>query len=117
MSALAALEKTALSDLRDPRLFREYAYAGGCWVAADGDAAIDVVNPADGARIGRVPALSATRVDEAIFAAHRAFARWAALLPQERSAMLKRWHGLIVEAREDLAHLMVLEQGKPLSEA
>jgi aspartate-semialdehyde dehydrogenase len=117
MSALAALEKTPLSDLRDPRLFREYAYADGRWIAASGDAGLDVVNPADGTRIGRVPALSAAQAEEAIAAAHRAFAPWAALLPQERTAVLKRWHGLIVETCEDLARLMVLEQGKPLSEA
>ncbi|WP_159586364.1 NAD-dependent succinate-semialdehyde dehydrogenase [Chelativorans xinjiangense] len=117
MSALAALEKTALSDLRDPRLFREYAYANGRWIAAPGDAAIDVLNPADGARVGCVPALTAAQADEAIDAAHRAFAGWAARLPQERASLLQRWHALILEAREDLAHLMVLEQGKPLSEA
>ena len=117
MSALAVFEKTALSNLKDPRLFREYAYANGRWVAAAGDAATDVVNPADGTRIGRVPALSAEQVEETILAAHAAFSRWAALLPQERSELLMRWHHLIVEAREDLAHLMVLEQGKPLSEA
>ncbi|WEX10508.1 NAD-dependent succinate-semialdehyde dehydrogenase [Chelativorans sp. AA-79] len=117
MSALAALEKTALSDLRDPRLFREYAYADGRWIAGAGDAVIDVANPADGARLGCVPALSTAQAEEAVAAAHQAFAGWAALLPQERAAILKRWHGLILEAREDLAHLMVLEQGKPLSEA
>ncbi|MFC6490830.1 NAD-dependent succinate-semialdehyde dehydrogenase, partial [Nitratireductor sp. GCM10026969] len=55
--------------------------------------------------------------EAAIEAAHRAFAGWSARLPQERSGLLKRWHALIVDAREDLAHLMVLEQGKPLSEA
>ncbi|MCT7375763.1 NAD-dependent succinate-semialdehyde dehydrogenase [Chelativorans salis] len=117
MSALAALEKTALSALRDPRLFREYAYVGGRWIAAPGDAAIDVLNPSDGARIGCVPALTSAQADEAIAAAHQAFTGWAARLPQERAELLKRWHALIVEAREDLAHLMVLEQGKPLSEA
>lgn len=117
MSALAALEKTELSALRDPRLFREYAYADGRWIAAPGDAAIDVVNPADASRIGCVPALTAAQADAAIAAAQRAFSGWAARLPQERSERLKRWHALIMESREDLAHIMVLEQGKPLSEA
>lgn len=117
MSALAALEKTALSALHDPRLFREYAYADGRWIAAPDGAEIDVTNPADGTRVGAVPALSAAQVDETISAAHRAFREWSMLLPQERSQILLRWHGLIVNAREDLARLMVIEQGKPLSEA
>ena len=51
MSALAALEKTALSALHDPRLFREYAYADGRWIAAPDGAEIDVTNPADGTRV------------------------------------------------------------------
>jgi len=117
MSALAALEKTALTDLGDPRLFREYAYADGRWIAAADGAAIDVLNPADGSRLGSVPALGTEQVDRTIAAADAAFASWANLLPQDRGAILRRWHDLILEAREDLARLMVLEQGKPLSEA
>ncbi|EKF19620.1 NAD-dependent succinate-semialdehyde dehydrogenase [Nitratireductor pacificus] len=117
MSAFAALQKTSLTDLADPRLFREYAYADGQWIAAPGDPVIDVLNPADGARIGCVPALSSAQVDETIAAAQAAFPAWSALLPQERARLLTAWHGLILEAREDLAQLMVLEQGKPLSEA
>jgi aspartate-semialdehyde dehydrogenase len=38
-------------------------------------------------------------------------------LPQDRSALLRRWFDLMIENREDLARIMVLEQGKPLSEA
>lgn len=38
-------------------------------------------------------------------------------MPQDRSAILRRWFDLIIENREDLAKLMVAEQGKPLSEA
>ncbi|MDN2568195.1 NAD-dependent succinate-semialdehyde dehydrogenase [Aquibium sp. A9E412] len=117
MTAIAALEKTSLSALRDPRLFREYAYADGHWIAAPGDAVIDVHDPADGSRLGCVPALGPVEVEAAVAAAHRAFAGWSAALPQQRAARLAAWHALILEARADLAHLMVLEQGKPLSEA
>ncbi|UUP15965.1 NAD-dependent succinate-semialdehyde dehydrogenase [Nitratireductor thuwali] len=117
MSAFAALQKTSLAALNDPRLFREYAYVDGHWVAGDHDLQIDVTNPADGARLGSVPMLSAAQAEAAIEAARGAFPAWAALAPQKRTEILKRWHGLIMDAREDLAHLMVLEQGKPLSEA
>ncbi|KFB09827.1 NAD-dependent succinate-semialdehyde dehydrogenase [Nitratireductor basaltis] len=117
MNAFAALQKTSLAELADPRLFREYAYVDGHWVAGEDDQVIDVTNPADGMRVGCVPALSEDQTFKAIDAANRAFPAWAAKAPQERAAILKRWHQLIIEAREDLAHLMVLEQGKPLSEA
>src|SRR3546814_10507765 len=39
------------------------------------------------------------------------------LLPQQRSDLLRRWPALMCDHREDLARIMTLEQGKPLSEA
>jgi aspartate-semialdehyde dehydrogenase len=117
MTSLAYLQKKSLSSLTDPRLFREFAYVGGAWTEGTGRRAIDVVNPADGARVGTVPALTKTDTDAAISAAHGAFAGWSALPSHARAARLRRWFELIVAAREDLARLMVEEQGKPLSEA
>ena len=117
MPSLAILQKTDLSALDDPRLFREFAYVDGSWTAGSGGGAIDVSDPADGSRVGAVPALTTADTDAAINAAHRAFAVWSARLPQERRAVLRRWHDLVIAAREDLARLMVQEQGKPLSEA
>ncbi len=38
-------------------------------------------------------------------------------MPQERTAKLRRWYELILEARDDLALIMTLEQGKPLAES
>ena len=117
MNAVAMLQKTSLSVLSDPRLFREFAYVGGAWTAGSATGFIDVSNPADGSRVGSVPALSAADVREAIGTAHRAFASWSTELPQKRAALLRRWYELIVAARDDLARLMVEEQGKPLPEA
>ena len=117
MSYIAAIHKTSLSGLRDPRLFREYAYAGGAWIAAADGAAIDVTDPADGSRVGAVPALSAGDTKRAIEQAHAAFRTWSGRLPQERARLLSRWHDLTLDARHDLARLMVQEQGKPLDEA
>ena len=76
-----------------------------------------VTDPADGTVIGRVAELSAAQAAAATDAAEAAFPAWAALLPQERSAILRRWYELIAAAREDLARIMTREQGKPISEA
>ncbi|MBL0934289.1 MAG: NAD-dependent succinate-semialdehyde dehydrogenase [Rhizobiaceae bacterium] len=116
-AAAAMLQKASLSHLSDPRLFREFAYVDGAWTAGSKALAIDVVDPADGSRVGSVPALTGLDADHAIAAAHRAFPAWASTLPSRRSEILRRWHDLIRAAREDLALLMVQEQGKPLSEA
>lgn len=117
MPAAAILQKTSLSSLDDPRLFREFAYVGGAWTAGGATGRVAVENPADGSRVGCVPTLTAVDTMRAIDAAHAAFPAWSAELPPKRSAALRRWFELIVGAREDLARLMVEEQGKPLGEA
>lgn len=117
MPSLAILQKTDLSALDDRRLFREFAYVDGAWIAGSSGESLDVTDPSDGARVGTVPALTAADTEAAISAAHRAFADWSARPPQERRQILRRWYELVIGAKEDLARLMVQEQGKPLSEA
>lgn len=105
-----------LDLLEDPRLFREFAYCGGKWHSAKSGRIIAVTNPADGAWMGTVPSLSKEESKAAVEAAHQAFPDWAARLPQERASTLKNWFQLINDAKEDLALIMTLEQGKPISE-
>jgi aspartate-semialdehyde dehydrogenase len=106
-----------LERLKDSRLLKEFAYVGGAWRASASGRVLAVTDPATGDWIGQIPALMAEESAEAIAAAERAFPGWAALLPQQRSAALRRWHDTIIAHREDLAVLMTLEQGKPISEA
>ena len=103
--------------LRDPNLLRTQAYIAGRWVEADGGAVTPVRNPATGATLGTVPELGAAETRRAIEAAGAAFPGWAATPARERAALLRRWHGLMLEHQEDLATLMTAEQGKPLAEA
>ncbi|MCW5692915.1 MAG: NAD-dependent succinate-semialdehyde dehydrogenase [Pseudolabrys sp.] len=107
----------ALGRLADPRLLRDLGFIDGRWTAAPSAADFTVRDPATGLDLARVASLGAAETRAAIAAAARAFPAWKALLPQERAARLKAWYGLIVEAREDLALIMTLEQGKPLDEA
>ncbi|KZD01229.1 MULTISPECIES: NAD-dependent succinate-semialdehyde dehydrogenase [unclassified Thalassospira] len=107
----------SLSQLSDLRLLREHAYIDGRWCSADNLQVIEVTNPFDGSFIGTVPNMGVHETRKAIAAAREAFPAWAALLPQERSAALRRWHDLLIENKEDLALLMTLEQGKPINEA
>ena len=104
-------------DLADRRLLRSLAYVGGRWTVGHDARFIPVTDPADGSAIGEVARISAGGARAAVDAASEAFPVWAGLLPQQRSAILRRWFDLIVENREDLAILMTREQGKPISEA
>jgi aspartate-semialdehyde dehydrogenase len=103
--------------LGDARLLRQFSYIDGRWCAAGDGRSFTVRDPANGSRLGDVASLSADEARAAVDPADRAFAGWSALLPQERAKILRRWHDLVLEHREDLARLMTLEQGKPLSEA
>ncbi len=119
MSALFARfdHHEELGRLADRRLVRELAYVAGSWTAGSGGHGFSVSDPATGMPLAWVAALDGSQTDAAIDAAHKAFADWRALLPHERAAVLRRWHALMLENREDLALIMTLEQGKPLSEA
>lgn len=106
-----------LDRLTDPTLFREFAYINGEWCAGEDGDVIDVTNPADGAWLGAVASLSAEQGRAAVKVADESFAAWSMLLPQERSKILHSWYELMMKNKDDLALLMTLEQGKPLSEA
>ncbi|KGJ04505.1 succinate-semialdehyde dehydrogenase [Paracoccus halophilus] len=82
-----------------------------------GDGGLAVRDPATGRLVAKLTTSDATGARAAVDAAQRAFPGWAGMLPQDRAAILHRWHGLIVAAGEDLARIMVAEQGKPISEA
>lgn len=103
--------------ITDKGLFRSRCFIDGEWVAARDGGSTPVFNPSTGKPIGSVPALDAADVRRAIEAAHAAFPLWRAKTAKERAAALRRWHELMLAAREDLARLMTAEQGKPLAEA
>ncbi|MCB1822134.1 MAG: aldehyde dehydrogenase family protein, partial [Candidatus Competibacteraceae bacterium] len=103
--------------LKDSRLFHQQCYIGGAWVDADHQETLAVTNPATGETLGSVPKLGVVEVNRAITAAQDAFAGWRAQTAKERSTLLRRWFNLMLEHQDDLAMLMTLEQGKPLTEA
>ncbi|MCY0149608.1 NAD-dependent succinate-semialdehyde dehydrogenase [Hoeflea sp. G2-23] len=103
--------------LKDKSLFRQAAPVGGKWIEATAGPGLDVVNPATGAVLGRVPQLGAGEAREAIEAAKRAMEPWSERTAKERSGLLRRWFELIMANKDDLAEILTLEQGKPLTEA
>lgn len=103
--------------LKDNTLFRQAAPVAGQWIEAGDGPSEDVVNPADGLLLGRVPKLGSVDTRKAIEAAQLAIPAWAARTAKERSGLLRRWFELMIENKDDLAEILTLEQGKPFSEA
>ncbi|SDN76727.1 NADP-dependent succinate-semialdehyde dehydrogenase [Pseudomonas jinjuensis] len=104
-------------QLKDSSLFRQQAYIDGAWVDADSGQTLKVNNPATGETIGSVPKMGAAETRRAIEAADRALPAWRALTAKDRANRLRRWFELMIENQDDLARLMTIEQGKPLTEA
>jgi succinate-semialdehyde dehydrogenase/glutarate-semialdehyde dehydrogenase len=104
-----------MPTLQDPSLLREQCFVAGQWISAE--ETLPVTNPATGELIAHVPRLKAADARRAIAAANEAWPGWRRRTAHERSAILSRWHALILENQEDLARIMTAEQGKPLAEA
>lgn len=103
--------------LGHPVLFKSLCYVDGRWIHSDSASTVAVQNPADQSVIGHVPMLEAAQIEQAVDAAHRAFASWRRVPVAKRSALLLRWHELVMRHQNDLAGILSLEQGKPLAEA
>ena len=76
-----------------------------------------VVSPRDGARLAEVREGAPADVDDAVAAARRAFedSGWSKLSPAERKAVLHHLADAIEASRDELALLVNLEMGKPIT--
>jgi aspartate-semialdehyde dehydrogenase len=112
---LATTDDTQTARLQKMSLVKTRGYVDGTWRSASSSFA--VTDPATGHDIARVHAMDDKMTEAAVSAAQNAFGAWSGLLPQQRALVLKEWHAKIIEHREELAQIMVAEQGKPISEA
>ena len=91
---------------------------GGAWVEGRGNTNRDIYNPADAAElIAPVREAAPEQVDEACVSAARAYPDWRATPAPERAHVLFKFRALLEQNLSDLAHGIVRENGKLLSEA
>jgi lactaldehyde dehydrogenase/glycolaldehyde dehydrogenase len=90
-------------------------YIGGSWVKADETRL--VINPADESVIAAVPEADEGHAEQALEAARRAQREWSRRSGPERGAVLKAIADRIRTHQEELARLVVAEQGKTITEA
>ncbi|MCX2863702.1 NAD-dependent succinate-semialdehyde dehydrogenase [Paucibacter sp. PLA-PC-4] len=104
-------------DLTQANLLQTLNLIGGRWQAAQAAQEFEVLDPADGSVVARVPDSAACDAEAAVQAAHTAFPAWRDMPAKERARLLKRWHDLVIEHQDDLGRLLSREQGKPWTEA
>ena len=77
----------------------------------------DVIDPATGEVLGKVPLANAADLDTALDNAARGFRIWRATAADKRAQALIGAAKLLRERAADIAQMMTREQGKPLAEA
>lgn len=83
----------------------------------DGDATLDVVNPATEELVATCARASTAQLDQAVAAAKAAFPAWSKTTMDERRKVLVAIADVLQANAPELARLLTLEQGKPLGDA
>ncbi|MBD0380243.1 CoA-acylating methylmalonate-semialdehyde dehydrogenase [Paenibacillus sedimenti] len=89
----------------------------GRWVDSTSTQEENVMNPATGAVIARVPLSSGQEVEAAVKAAQAAFESWSKTPVPKRARVLFRYWQLLQEHEQEIAELITKENGKSYKEA
>jgi len=92
-------------------------FIGGKWNSASDGRTIDVVDPATGHVVATVADGSIDDGRAAVDAAADALAGWSATAPRQRAEILRATFARMNERAEELAKLIVIENGKSLADA
>lgn len=105
---------TPTLDLTQESVTRSRAYFAGAW--HDLSKQFEVIHPGNGQVIGKVADCGQDEARKAIDAAEAAFQHWRNVNPYQRGKILRKWYDLMLDHQEELARIMTLEMGKPISE-
>ncbi|MFL5816441.1 MAG: NAD-dependent succinate-semialdehyde dehydrogenase [Conexibacter sp.] len=92
-------------------------FIGGEWREATGGGTLPVEDPSTGEALCEVADATPEDAMAALDAACGVQAEWAATPPRERGEILRRAYEAVVARADELALLMTLEMGKPVSES
>ncbi len=106
-----------MQEIKNKNLFIQKAFINNKWSDSDSGKVLEVTNPANNSILGTVPDMGKNETEQAIVAANHAFISWKKTTAKDRYNLLMSFYHLMISNADDLAYLMVLEQGKPLAEA
>lgn len=92
-------------------------YIDGEFIKGGGRKEQDVLNPATGQPIAKLPHATREDLDRALAAAARAFETWKKSSPLERAKILRKVGELSRERAKDIGRNITLDMGKPIAEA
>jgi succinate-semialdehyde dehydrogenase/glutarate-semialdehyde dehydrogenase len=92
-------------------------HIGGRWFARAGGGERIVVDPSDESALGVLPLAGADEIKLAAEAAAAGFQIWRRKLAHDRYVIIRRAADLMRQRADEIARVLTLEQGKPLSES
>ena len=92
-------------------------FIDGQWHGADNRKSEDVINPATGKVLAKLPHASKADLDQALAAADKAFKTWSKTSAYDRSNILRKAANLMRERADHIARVQTQEQGKPFPES
>lgn len=92
-------------------------FIDGQWLGADNRKSEDVINPATGKVLARLPHASKADLDAALAAADKAFGAWSRTSAYDRSNIMRKAAMLMRERADHIARVQTQEQGKPFPES
>src|SRR5690242_17980172 len=92
-------------------------YIDGQWRDGSEGKSEDVVNPATGKVLGKLPHASKADLDAALAAAEKGFKVWKAMSAYDRANIMRKAANLLRERADHVGKVMTMEQGKPYPEA
>ena len=106
-----------MTTVAAPPVTRLTNYINGQWTGSRSSEWRDVINPATGEVLARVPLADASEVNAAVEAAASAWPEWRRTPPEDRIQPLFKLKVLLEEHIDDLARLITQENGKTFAEA
>ncbi|PWN51801.1 succinate-semialdehyde dehydrogenase [Violaceomyces palustris] len=113
-SAPSVQEFAKSLGLKDPSLLHNQSLIGGKWVDAKSGRRFIVEDPSTGKLLCDAPEMDVEDADEAIAVALKAFDSFRKTTHRARARMLRKLNDLMIENREDIAKVIIAENGKPL---
>ena len=92
-------------------------YIDGRWVESNAREWSEIINPATGESLGKVPISDAGEVTKAIDAAAAAYPAWRRTPPEDRIQPLFKLKQLLEDHVDDISRLITQENGKTFTEA
>lgn len=106
-----------LSKIKNHALLKTDCLVNGQWVPAASAERFEVFSPSNGELLATVPRMGYEDTLAVIKHASNAWDGWRKKLASERAKIMLKWASLLRQNQEDLATLMALEMGKPISQS